>query len=731
MPRPPFSRRRIVRIRQHDPTDCAAACLSSIAAHYGTRIPLPRIRDLACTDQRGTTVLGLVRAAETLGFLAKGVRGTYQSLAAVPKPVVAHLDLGGGLQHYVVLYAITPKYVVLMDPADGQVHRVPPDDFRARWTGVLVLAVPAEGFAPLRRVGSGVRRLYSLLVPHRTILVQSLVGAGFHTMLGLSTAVYVQQLVDRAVPDGNRSLVNLMGVAMLAVLAVQLTLAWSRDRITLATGQKIDAALILAYHRRLLELPQRFFDTRRIGEITSRLGDAVKIRSFINDVALDLAISAGVVVLSLALMLTYSRSLALVAFAAMPLYALIYRISDHLNRSTQREVMERAADVEAELVEGLQAAATIRSFGAESWAALRVEVRLVRMLRAVYRSGINSIGATTALTAVSRMVTIALLWIGAGLVISRALTLGELMSFYALSGYLTGPVVALVAANRSIQDALIAADRLFEIMDLDREEAEPGPALLESIRGDIRFEGVTFRYGVRPPIFTDLSLTIRDGQMTAIVGESGSGKTTIAALLQRLYPLETGRLTIGGRDLRHFSRSSLRRRIGVVPQQVRLLPTTVAANIALGEPEPDLERMLELCDQLGVTAFVDRLPAGFRTALGAEGASLSGGERQRLAIARALYRDPQIVIFDEATSSLDPASEGYVRDAVERIRRAGKTIVMISHRLTSIMDADRIVVLGGGSVLEQGSHGELLERAGPYRDLWSSQHPPEITGRRS
>lgn len=722
-----FLRRRRVRIRQHDPTDCAAACLCSIAAHYGMRIPISRIRDLACTDQRGTSVLGLVRAAEKLGFLAKGVRGTYRSLAAVPKPIVAHVELRSGLLHYVVVYAITRKHVVLMDPADGQIHHVDPEDFEARWTGVLVLAVPAEGFAPSRWRGSGVRRLWSLLVPHRTILIQSLVGAGLHTLLGLSTAIYVQQLVDRAVPDGNRSLLNLMGVAMLVILAVQLALGWSRDRITLATGQKIDAALILAYHRRLLELPQRFFDTRKIGEITSRVGDAVKIRSFINDVALDLAISAVVVVLSLALMLTYSRSLALVAFAAMPLYALIYRISDHLNRSTQREVMERAADVEAELVDGLQAVGTLRSFAAEGWAARRVEVRLVRMLRAVYRSGINSVSASTALTAVSRTMTIALLWIGAGLVISRALTLGELMSFYALSGYLTGPVVALVAANRSIQDALIAADRLFEIMDMDREEAEPGPALLESIRGDIRFEDVTFRYGVRPPIFTNLSLTIREGQMTAIVGESGSGKTTVAALLQRLYPLEAGRLTIGGRDVRHFSRSSLRKRIGVVPQEVRLLPTSVAGNVALGEPEPNLERIVELCDMLGVTAFVDRLPAGFQTALGAEGAALSGGERQRLAVARALYRDPQIVIFDEATSSLDPVSEGYVRDAVGRIRRAGKTIVMISHRLTSIMDADLIVVLGGGSVLEQGSHRELLQRAGPYGDLWSRQHPPEIT----
>lgn len=720
-----FRSRRVVKVRQHDSTDCGAACLCSVASHYGRRVPLARIREYACTDAGGSTVLGLVKAAERLGFAAKGVKGAYESLAAVPKPAVAHVSLGRALHHYVVLYRVTRRGVVVMDPALGRVHRLSPDAFRACWTGVLVLLAPADGFQPIRETPSAAARLWSLVRPHRSILAQSFLGAALHTLLALSTAIYVQKIVDHALPDGDQNLLNLLGVTMLAVLAAQTAIGWVRDRITLVTGQKIDAVLLLGYHRHLLSLPQRFFDTRRVGEITSRMGDAVKIRAFINEVALNLTISVLVLTMSAAVMLTYSPKLALVALAALPLYSVIYLVNDRINRRTQRELMEAAADVEAEMVEGLQSIPAIRALGSERWAALRLERRVVRLLRPIYRSGVNAIGARSATELVTRLVAITVLWVGGGLVIGGSLTTGELMSFYALAGYMTGPVGALITANRTVQDALIAADRLFEVMDLDREE-EPGRAALpEGIAGDVRFERVVFRYGTRPPVLRELTLVIPSGTMTALVGESGSGKTTVAALLHRLYPIAAGRVTIGGRDIRYFSAQSLRERVGVVPQNVALVSASVAENIALGEFDPDMARVTAICDLLGVTAFVERLPSGFGTILGEQGVCLSGGERQRIGLARALYRDPPIIVLDEPTSSLDATSEAYVRAAIDRLRMDGRTIVVISHRLGSITAADMIVVLKDGRVAEQGTHADLLLRGGAYRALWERQHPRE------
>jgi ABC-type bacteriocin/lantibiotic exporter with double-glycine peptidase domain len=718
-------RRRIVRVRQHDSTDCGAACLFSIGSHYGHRVPLARIREHAGTNGAGSTILGLIEAAERLGFAAKGVKGVYESLAAVPKPAVAHLDLGGALQHYVVLYRVTRRGVTVMDPADGRVHRLSASEFRARWTGILLLLVPAPGFRAVREARGAAARLWSLVRPHRSILAQSFLGAALHTLLGLSTAVYVQKIVDHALPDGNLNLLNLLGMAMLAVLAAQTAIGWVRDRITLITGQKIDAALLLSYHHHLLSLPQRFFDTRRVGELTSRMGDAVKVRAFINDVALSLTISVLVLVMSAAVMLTYSLRLALVVLAAVPLYAAIYLVNDRINRRTQRDLMEAAAEVEAELVEGLQSIPIIRAFGKQRWAMHRVERRIVRLLRPVYLSGITAIGARSASEAVTRLVTIVLLWVGGGMVIGGSLTTGELMSFYALVGYLTGPVGAVIGANRTARDALIAADRLFEIMDLEREE-EPGrPALPRRIEGDVRFENVVFRYGTRQPVLQDLTLLMRAGAVTALVGESGSGKTTIASVLHRVYPLAAGRVMIGGCDIRYFSAESVRARVGLVPQSVGLVSASVAENVALGEFEPDMDRVVAVCDLLGVTAFVERLPEGFRTPLGEHGVSLSGGERQRIGVARALYRDPPILVLDEATASLDPVAEAYVRAAIDLLRTRGRTIVVISHRLGSIRDADSILVLREGRLAEHGTHRELLRLGGSYRTLWDRQHAPE------
>jgi ABC-type multidrug transport system fused ATPase/permease subunit len=307
-------------------------------------------------------------------------------------------------------------------------------------------------------------------------------------------------------------------------------------------------------------------------------------------------------------------------------------------------------------------------------------------------------------------------------VVGGSLTPGELMSFYALVGYFTGPVTQLVGANRTVQDALIAADRLFEILDLEQEKTGNELELTPGMMGDIEFQDVRFRYGTSRRVFDGIELRIRSGRMTAIVGESGSGKSTAMAILQKIYPIESGAVRIGGTDLRYIDAASLRRRIAAVPQETHLFAASIIENIAVGDPRPDIARILELCDDLDIMRIVEALPDGFNTMLGENGVNLSGGQRQRLAIARALYRSPSVLILDEATSHLDSLAETAVQRRLWMERAAGMTIVLIAHRLATAMVADTIAVFDRGKVVEVGTHADLLARGGRYATLWRYQN---------
>jgi len=710
-----------IKIKQRDITDCGAACLASVAAHYKLELPVAKIRQMASTDQKGTNVLGLIEAATKMGFSAKGVRGEFDALLDVPMPVIAHVIVKKVLHHYVVLYKVTDKQVEYMDPGDGQIHKVSPDAFKEMWTGVLVLLMPNGEFQALNQKVGTWSRFWFLVRPHRGVMIQSLLGAVIYTVLGLSTSIYVQKIIDHVFIGRNTNLLNLLSVAMIVLLVFQLFIGTFKTLFIIKVGQRIDARLILGYYKHLLSLPQRFFDTMRVGEIISRINDAVKIRAFINDVSISFLVNVFIIIFSFALMFTFYWKLALVMLLLIPFYAIIYWISNRLNKKVERRLMEESAELESQLVESITSAGTIKRFGAEDHANLKTEMRFVSLLRTVYQSGLNSIFSGTSSEAVSRLFTIILLWVGAGYVLQNEITPGELMSFYALTGYLTGPISSLIGMNKTIQNALIAADRLFEIMDLEVEKSDETFPIKKSDVGDITFREVSFRYGSRANVFEGLSLVFPKGKISGVIGESGSGKSTLVSLLQNLYPLQSGNIYIGGHDIKFVDNSSLRRIVSVVPQRIDLFAGNVLENIALGDYQPDMQRVVHICHRLGMMDFVESLPNGFGTYLGENGASLSGGQKQRIAIARALYRDPEILILDEATASLDPDSEQFVQQAIRMLAVEGKTIIFITHRLAAVQEFDRLYVLDKGKLVEEGNHTELIEREGKYFQMIRKQ----------
>ena len=384
--------------------------------------------------------------------------------------------------------------------------------------------------------------------------------------------------------------------------------------------------------------------------------------------------------------------------------------------------MEESAELESQLVESLNAVGTIKRFGLERFANDKTEGKFITLLQTIYKTSIYSLSIGTGSDFFTRLFTIILLWTGSYFVINRELSPGELLSFYALIGYFTGPASSLISANKNIQDALIAADRLFEIIDLETEATDENKVeLTPEMVGDIAFNNVIFRYGTRADVFEGLNLSIKKGNSTAIVGQSGSGKSTLLSLLQNLYPLKEGNITIGGIDLLYINNRSLRKMVGVVPQTIDLFSGTIIDNIALGEQEPDIKKILFLCKMIGIDEFIEKLPNTYNSIVSEQGVNLSGGQRQRIAIARALYRNPEILILDEATSSLDPASEQKVQDTLHWFKAQGKTIIIIAHRLTTIKKCDRILVLHQGKLVEEGAHDKLLVQNGHYAGLWDYQ----------
>jgi ATP-binding cassette subfamily B protein len=717
-------------IKQHDITDCGAACLATVSRQYGLKTSISKIREIAGTDKQGTNVYGVIQAAESLGFSAKGVKGNKDAFfSEFPLPCIAHVVADGNLMHYVVIHRITKKKVVIADPAKGIVNLTPEEFFGEKheenkppkymWSGVLIFLVPNEAFKKGDETKGGLfSRFLYLLKPQKGLLIEVFITSLLLTVLGILGSFYFKVLMDDILPNGLRKTLHIVSIGVILLNIFKVLLSAVRSQFLLHLSQKLDIKLLLGYYNHVLELPMNFFGSRKVGEIISRFQDASKVRDAISGAVLTIMIDSIMAVAGGIILYMQSPKMFGVCAVVLVIYFVIVFFFNKTYRKLNEKQMENNAQLTSYMVESLNGIQTVKAFNAERSIHLKTENKFIALLRSIFKLGSISNLQGSLVTFAELVGGIVILWIGGVNVIEGRMTMGELITFNALLGYFLGPVKNLINLQPQMQTAVVASDRLGEILDLEIErERENGKITSDDLQGDISVKDITFRYGTRKPVFENFSIDIKKGEKIALVGESGSGKTTIAKLLLNFYNPEEGEICIAGKNIKDISLETLRNRISYIPQETFLFSGSIMENLKLGNPDVTNEQIIEAAEKAQAASFINELPLRYETRLEENGANLSGGQRQRLAIARAILKKPDILIMDEATSNLDSVTEKAIEETI-KTNLSNVTQIIIAHRLSTIRHCDRIYFMDHGKVIESGTHEELLKINGHYANLW-------------
>ena len=701
-------------------SDCGAACFATIAKHYGRTLAISHIREVVGTGQQGTTLLGLKRGAEALGFNAQGVKASPEILDqidAVPLPGIIHW-LG---YHWVVLYGRQGKKYVIADPALG-IRYLSRHQLTEGWQNYIMLLLEADPVrlaeqpdAPVNNLGRFLQRIW----PYQVILSEALLLNLFLGLITLAFPFLIQILTDDVLVRGDTKLLNGVVIAIVVMSLIGSGLRLVQSNLIAHFAQRLELGLILEFIRAILRLPLTYYETHRSGEIISRLRDIQRIRNIISQLLVTFPSEFFIAVASLGFLLFYSWKLMLLAASIAAVMTLSTLVFLPTLRQKTRTVLAEDGENQAILVETFKGGLTLKTTSAEPQLWEQLQSRSGRVANLTFRTIQIIVINRTFSDVVSNLGSVGMLWEGSQLVIAKEISIGQLVASYTLAQNVIRLMTDLIIIINELIWIKAAAERLTEVTDA-KPETQPGdvkkPFAKISDNADIICTNLNFNYPSQVDLLDDFSLTIPGGKVVALIGESGCGKSTLAKLIAGLYPLESGNIRLGIYNNQDLALDCLRQQIILIPQEPHFWSRSILANFRLGSPHVTFEEIVKACQLAKIDDFISKLPDKYQTVLGEFGASISGGQRQRLAIARAIVTDPPILILDESTANLDPVSEAQVLDGLLS-HRQGKTTILISHRPRVINRADWIVLLEQGKLKMQGALEEMRSRPGNHMDF--------------
>ena len=708
-------------VEQDEQTDAGVASLAMICRYYKIPLGLGKLREMAQVSLAGATLESLARVGESIGFTCKALRCTLQMIQTFDLPFVACLEGA----RCVAVYGVSARHVWLADPVDG-FRRLTTDEFQKVWDGTCLTFIPSDAVLnPDAQSGSPWVRFVRFLVPHRTMVRNIILATMVVELLGLVSPLLTQAVVDKVIVHANFGLLNILVLGAFVALLFTHVTRTLRSYLINFLIRKMDFTMMSQFYKHLLALPVSFFARRKVGDIMARFNENAKIREFLTYTAINAVLNVFMFFVYLGVMLIFNVELSLVFLAFIPPLLLLTVYATPRYADFARREFFAQADAKAVLTESLNAAETIKVLGVELPLRLKWEKKYVHALNVAYQYEFFASNMRALSRVLNGALVLAILWYGARLVIKQELTIGQLMAFSQLVGSVMAPLMALVDTWDQFYETGVSIERIGEILDLEpeqRAEDLPSRVVLPNLKGSIRFTNVSFRYGgpETPFVLKDISLDLEPGKTYAIVGSSGAGKTTLCKVLIGLHPATEGTVYADGHPLHQVDLSSYRAQIGCVMQNDAIFSGTLSENIALGDPDPDPQRIAEVGRLAGLQDFVGATPLGYEFKVGERGIGLSSGQIQRVCLARAIYHDPGLLVLDEATAALDADTEGTIMDLLAPVFQS-RTTVLVAHRLSTIRRADRIVVLCEGAIAEQGNHDELLARRGIYQHLVRNQ----------
>jgi ATP-binding cassette subfamily B protein len=717
--------------RQLDQMDCGPSCLRMVASYYGREYTLQYLRERTFIDRRGVNLLGISEAAEQIGMDTRAVKMAFEGegdrpgLLDAPLPAIAYWNQ----QHFLVVYKANKKNVWVADPGEGK-FKLKRTAFEKSWLGgggrkgILLLLEPTPDF--YTQEGEKVNKasfsfLFRYLKPYRSLLVQLVLGMLLGSLFQLIFPFLTQALVDVGIQNQNIGFVYLILVGQLMLFFSQTSVGLLESWILLHIGTRVSVALINDFLIKLMKLPIGFFDAKQVGDLMQRIGDHHRIESVLTTTTLSTLFSfLNLIVFSIVLLL-YNVTIFFIFLFSSILHILWIVIFLKKRKEVDYAAFQQMSENQSNLIETIQGMQEIKLQNSERkrrWAWANIQAKLFKVsIKTMAISQYQDAGAGF----ITQLKNILISFVAAKAVIEGQMTLGMMMAAQYIVGQLNGPLQQMVGFIRNLQDAKISLERLGEIHNKESEEDGQMRVDILPENGDIVFDNVSFRYNpLSDDVLKDINLVIPKGKVTAIVGTSGSGKTTLVKLILRFYQPTKGHIKIGGIHLDTILNRAWREKCGAVMQDGFVFSDSIANNIAESDDSVDRTKLLQAVKTANIQSFIESLPLGYNTVIGSRGNGISQGQRQRLLIARAVYKNPDYLFFDEATNALDAKNERTIMENMDRFFE-GRTVVVVAHRLSTVKNADQIVVLEQGEIVEIGTHQQLTEQKGTYYELVKNQ----------